>query len=121
MSVLAVTMWQLGGAGRARELIDQASQRARDLSHAPSMTHPLLWRSHLEILRRDPGAALRAAEALEGLGREQRMPFWRIHANSMRGRRAVVSMTERSVALRREIGRANRLRRERREGRQGLP
>jgi hypothetical protein len=80
MSVLAVTMRQLGEVGRARELIDQASQRARDLSHAPSMTHPLLWRSHLEILRRDPGAALRAAEALEGLGREQRMPFWRIHA-----------------------------------------
>jgi hypothetical protein len=44
------------------------------------MTHPLFWRSHLEILRGDPAAALSAAEALERLGREQRMPFWRIHA-----------------------------------------
>jgi hypothetical protein len=80
MSVLAVTMWQLGEAGRAREMIDQAAQRARDLGHGPSMAHPLLWRSHLEILRGDPAAALSAAKALDDLGREHAMPFWRTDA-----------------------------------------
>ena len=45
MSVLAVTMWQLGEAERAREMIDRATQLARDLGYGPSMTHPLLWRS----------------------------------------------------------------------------
>ena len=77
MSVLAVTMWQLGEPERARELIDQAAQRARALGHGPSMTHPLYWRSNLEILRGDPTAALAAAEALAELGLERAMPFWR--------------------------------------------
>ena len=76
MSVLAVTMWQLGEVGRARELIEQANRRASDLGHAPSMTHPLLWKSHLEILRRD-AAALAPGEALVDLGRALGLPFWR--------------------------------------------
>jgi hypothetical protein len=76
-SVLAVTMWQLGEVGRARELIDQATRRAIALDHAPSMAHPLFWKSHLEILRGDATAALIAAEALERLGREHGLPFWR--------------------------------------------
>ncbi len=80
LSVLAMTMWQLGEVGRARELIDQASQRGRELGHAPSMAHPLLWRSRLEILRGDPAAALTAAEALVDLGRDLEAPFWRVQA-----------------------------------------
>jgi hypothetical protein len=76
MSVLAVTMWQLGEVDRARELIDQANRRASELSHGPSMAHPLLWKAHLEILRGDPAAALSAAQALDALGREHGMPFW---------------------------------------------
>jgi hypothetical protein len=36
MSVLAVTMWQLGEVGRARELIDEANRGASELGHAPS-------------------------------------------------------------------------------------
>jgi tetratricopeptide (TPR) repeat protein len=77
MSVLAVTMWQLGEVDRARELIDQANRHASELSHGPSMAHPLLWKAHLEILRGDPAGALSAAEALDALGREHGMPFWR--------------------------------------------
>ena len=56
MSVLAMTMWQLGEVERARELIDEVNQRARDLGHAPSMAHPLcrehgmpLWRVNAEL------------------------------------------------------------------------
>ena len=80
MSCLAVTSWQLGEVDRARELIDQANRRARDLGHAPSMVHPLLWKSHLEILRGDAAAAVSAAEALAALAREHGMPFWAIRA-----------------------------------------
>jgi predicted ATPase len=85
MSVLAVTMWQLGEVERARELIEQANRRASDLAHAPSMAHPLFWKSHLEILRGDPAAALIAAEALEGLGQEHGLPFWRTDAGLSAG------------------------------------
>jgi predicted ATPase len=80
MSVLAVTMWQLGEVDRARELIEQVTRHASDLGHPPSMAHPLLWKSHLEILRGDPAAALIAAEALEGLGQEHGLPFGRTWA-----------------------------------------
>jgi predicted ATPase len=77
MSVLAVTMWQLGEPERAREMIEQANRRGRDLGHGPSMTHPLFWRSHLEILRGDAAVALPQAEALADLGLKRGMPFWR--------------------------------------------
>ena len=36
-----------------------------------------MWKCHLEVLRGDPAAALMAAEALECLGREHGLPFWR--------------------------------------------
>jgi hypothetical protein len=80
MSVLAVTMWQLGEVVCARELIDQAYRGGSELDHGPSMAHPLAWTFQLEILRRDPAATLIAAEALEELGREHRLPFWRSFA-----------------------------------------
>jgi tetratricopeptide (TPR) repeat protein len=73
-------MWQLGEVERARQLIDEANRRANDLGHAPSMAHPLNWRSRLEILRGDAAAALSAAETLEGLCRQHGMPYWRAKA-----------------------------------------
>jgi class 3 adenylate cyclase/tetratricopeptide (TPR) repeat protein len=85
MSVLAVTMWQVGEVDRALELIEQANRRGSELGHGPSMTHPLLWKAHLEILRGDPAAALIAAEALDDLGREHGMPFWRTDAGLSAG------------------------------------
>ena len=85
MSVLAVTMWQVGEVDRARELIEQANRRGSELGHGPSMTHPLLWKAHLEILRGDPAAALIAAEALDDLGREHGMLFWRTDAGLSAG------------------------------------
>jgi predicted ATPase len=85
MSVLAVTMWQLGEVERARELIDQAIRCAIELDHAPSMAHPLFWKSDLEILRGDAAAALSAAEALDRFGQEQGTPFWRTSAELAAG------------------------------------
>jgi tetratricopeptide (TPR) repeat protein len=79
-AVLAVTMWQLGEVDRARELIEQANQRASDLGYAASMAHPLLWKVNLEILRGDPSAGLIAAEALRGLGQGHGLPFYRTSA-----------------------------------------
>ena len=77
MSVLAVTMWQLGEADRARELIEQSIRRGSELGHGPSMAHPLWWKSRLEILRGDAAAALSAAKALQGFGQEHGLPFYR--------------------------------------------
>ncbi len=80
MSCLAAASWQLGEVERARELIDSANRRAKELGHPPSMAHPLFWKSYLEILRGDAAAALSAAEALERLSREHEMPSWRLMA-----------------------------------------
>jgi predicted ATPase len=78
MSVLAVTMWQLGKVDQARNLIEEANRRARELGHAPSMAHPLNWLSWLDLVRGDAAAALGPAEALVALSREHGMPFWRL-------------------------------------------
>ena len=85
MSCLALTSWQLGEVDRARELIDQANRRGKELGHAPSMAHPLAWKSELELLRGDAAAALSAAEALNALSREHGMPFWGIRAELVMG------------------------------------
>ena len=77
MSWLAVTMWQLGEVDRARELVEAVNRHAAELGHAPSMAHPLQAKFFLEILRGDAAAALGAAEALEVLGRDHGMPYWR--------------------------------------------
>ena len=91
MSILAVTMWQLGEVDRARELIEQANRRGSELGHGPSMAHPLFWKSRLEIQRGDAAAALSAAEALDALGSERGTPFWctdaKLSAAWARGRR----------------------------------
>jgi predicted ATPase len=85
VSVLAVTMWQLGEIDRARELIDQANRRASELGHAPSMAQPLRFKAILEILRGDAAAALSTAEALDALGADHGMPFWRTAAGLSAG------------------------------------
>ena len=77
MSCLAITTWQLGEIDRARELIEMANRRAAGLGHVPSMGYPLLFRSHLEVLRGDAAAALSSAEALESCARERGMTLWR--------------------------------------------
>ena len=73
MSWLAVTDWQLGEVDRARELIETSKRRAIELEHVASMATPLFLNSCLEFLRGDAAAALRAAEAMEALARDQGM------------------------------------------------
>jgi len=77
MSCLAITTWQLGAVDRARELIETANRRATELGHVPSMGYPLLFKSHLEVLRGNAAAALESAEALEQCAREHGMTLWR--------------------------------------------
>ncbi|MBV9287303.1 MAG: AAA family ATPase [Hyphomicrobiales bacterium] len=77
MSCLALATWQLGEVDRARELIEMATRRATELGHVPSMGNPLLFRSHLEVLRGDAAAALSSAEALESCAREHGMTLFR--------------------------------------------
>ena len=90
LGCLAVASWQLGNVERARALIDAASRRGSELSHVPSMAHPLHWRTQLELLRGDAAAALSSAETLEALSREHGMTFWSVtaelHSSWARGR-----------------------------------
>jgi hypothetical protein len=90
MACLAAASWQLGDVERARALIDAANRRASELSHVPSMAHPLHWRTQIEILRDDAAAALSSAETLEALSREHGMTFWSVaaelHSSWARGR-----------------------------------
>ena len=80
MSLLGMTMWQLGEVERARELIEQAIRHSTELGHSPSMAFPLQWKTLLAILRGDATAALSAADTMEVLCREHGMPFWRARA-----------------------------------------
>ena len=77
LSWLAITSWQLGEVDRARELIEGSKRRAIELEHPTSMATPLYLNSVLELLRGDAAAALRAAGALEALGRDQGMMLFR--------------------------------------------
>ena len=77
LSCLAITSWQLGEVDRARELIEASKQRATEIEHATSMATPLYLNSLLELLRGDAAAALRAAEAMEALGRDHGMILFR--------------------------------------------
>jgi predicted ATPase len=77
MSFLAVTNWQLGDVDSARKLIESSKLRAIELEHVASMATPLFLNSCLEFLRGDAAAALRAAEAMEALGRDRGMTIFR--------------------------------------------
>ena len=77
MSFLAITTWHLGAVDRARKLIELSKRRAIELNHATSMATPLYLNSILELLRGDAAAALRAAEAMEVLARDQGMTLFR--------------------------------------------
>jgi predicted ATPase len=77
LSCLAITSWQLGEVDRGRALIEASKQRATEIEHATSMATPLYLNSVLELLKGDAAAALRAAEALEALGRDHGMILFR--------------------------------------------
>ena len=69
------------GRARPRARTDRPGEPARERpGHAPSMAHPLNWKSRLEILRGEAAAALSAAETLAGLCLEHGMPYWRVKA-----------------------------------------
>jgi hypothetical protein len=83
----------------------------RTIAQANSDTRPQ-WlircygKTHLEILRGDPAAALIAAEALERLGQEQRLPFWRTVGELSTGwaRSRLHDAAAGAVELRRALG-----------------
>jgi class 3 adenylate cyclase/predicted ATPase len=73
---LVITTWHLGQVERARQLADQAVQSATELGHVPSGAVAHVFKTGLEVLRNDPGAALRSAETLLALVREHGMEFY---------------------------------------------
>ena len=73
---LATATWHLGQVERARQLAEQAVQSATELGHVPTRAFAHVFKTGLEILRNDPGAALRSAETLLALVREHGMEFF---------------------------------------------
>ena len=69
-SYLAHAAWCLGDVGRARELIEEASARAVESAHAPTLPNTYHVQARLEILRDDAEAARRTAEAILAISRE---------------------------------------------------
>ncbi|HZZ23257.1 MAG TPA: hypothetical protein VFE60_12095 [Roseiarcus sp.] len=73
---LVTATWHLGQVERARQLAEQAVQSATELGHVPTGAFAHIFKTGLEILRNDPGAALRSAETLLALVREHGMEFF---------------------------------------------
>ena len=61
---LAHVCWQFGELARARELIDQATARADDLGHIPTLANMRLFKTMLGMFRDDAESTLRDADAL---------------------------------------------------------
>jgi predicted ATPase len=105
MSFLAITAWHLGEVDHARELMEASKRRAIELEHATSMATPLYLNSILELLRGDAAAALRAAEAMEVLARDQGMTLFRTEGEllSAAARGQMEDATTEAVKLRRAL------------------
>jgi class 3 adenylate cyclase/predicted ATPase len=73
---LGLAMWRLGEAGCARQLVEQAIQRAAELGHAPTSATMYLLVALLDTERADPAGVLRSAEMAHALGREHGMDFY---------------------------------------------
>jgi predicted ATPase len=87
---LASAMWRLGELERARQLAEQAIQRAAELGHAPTSAAMYSLGAQLDVERDDPGAVLRSAEMTHALGQEFGMDlfvaFGEVFAGWARGR-----------------------------------
>jgi predicted ATPase len=72
---LALAAWLGGDPGRARQLSEQAVQRAGKLNHVLTTAQVYIARSAHEAFRNDPSGVLRSAETLIRLAQEHRMEF----------------------------------------------
>ena len=72
---LARATWHFGDVARARELTDEAGALAVESAHAPTLANTYAQHAIFEILRDDPEAARRAAEAIVALSREHGLAF----------------------------------------------
>ena len=86
---LAVAQWHLGELERARQLVDRAIRRAKELGPAPTTT-ALFWKTMLESRRDDASATSLAAHAVldvaENYGLKSYADLAKIYAAWARGR-----------------------------------
>jgi predicted ATPase len=82
---LAMAVWHLGEAARARQFAEQAIRCAAELGHAPTRAFLYLVVACLDVERDDPRAVLRSAEMAHTLSREHGMAFYAALAGPLAG------------------------------------
>jgi predicted ATPase len=78
-------MWGLGEVERARQLAEQAIQRAAELGHAPTRASTYSLGALLDAERDEPAAALRSAQMAQALGREHGMDYYAAAGGALAG------------------------------------
>ena len=73
---LAHVCWQFGELARARELIDQATARADDLGHIPTLANMRFFKTMLEMFRDEGESTLRDADALLEIARSNGLALY---------------------------------------------
>jgi predicted ATPase len=76
MAYLAMTMWPLGSARRARRFAAEAVSHALRTKHVPTIAYAYLHASLFEMMRRDLRRSCPYVRAYLNLAREHVMPLW---------------------------------------------
>jgi predicted ATPase len=81
---LAHVCWQFGEVTRARELIDQATARADDLAHIPTLANTRFFKAMLGMFRDDAESTARDADALIEIATSNGLALYLIEGETYR-------------------------------------
>ena len=81
---LAHVCWQFGEVARARELIDQATARADDLGHIPTLANSRFFKAMLGMFRDDAESTLRDADELIEIAASNGLALYLIEGETYR-------------------------------------
>lgn len=85
VSYRAILLWSFGRVDQALEVHRRAVAHARALGHPMSLAFVLINTGWLRLLRREPEACAKEAEAVIAYSTEQEVPFWTAHGLLLRG------------------------------------
>ena len=77
---LSLVLWVLGEPDRARSVMNEALALAAETKHVPTLVYAHFHAAVFEMIRLDPGAVRRHAEASLALAREHGLKLWAVMA-----------------------------------------